>query len=136
MKNLCLFFFAVLSHASLAQNISNTRLRWTVAGLEDVDNAATVSSYSCTFETNGTNAAYWKQKNGTYSTKLTVKRIEGTWNNVASEGKATFYIMADGQDGNLVFEKVGNATNAILTLSQADGTTNVYKFKVTLIAPF
>ncbi len=136
MKFITLFFFTLLASASFAQDIRNTRLRWTVAGLEDVENAATVSNYSCTFETNGSNAAYWKQKNGTYSTKLAVKSIEGTWINVATEGKATFYIVADGQDGNLVFEKVGNVTNAMLTLSQADGTTNIYKFKVTLIAPF
>lgn len=131
MKTLTLIFFIALTQASFAQDIGTSHIRWAVVGMEDVDNNKQVPAYTCTFETNGSNAAYWRQKNGTYSTKFTVQRIDGTWANIANEGQATFSITADGQTGTLLFEKNSKGTFITLDLSQPDGSRNVYKFTAT-----
>jgi hypothetical protein len=136
MKSLTVIFFAFLAHSSLAQNIGNARLRWSAAGMEDVSTGATVGSYTCTFETHGTRTAYWRQKNGSYATALTVKGMEGTWADVTAEGKATFHIVADGQTGTLVFEKGASGTFATLRLAQPSGSPKVYKFTITQTTPF
>ncbi|MCZ8070291.1 MAG: hypothetical protein O9311_08045 [Cytophagales bacterium] len=132
MKNLVtIFFFLAFAGNVYAQDIRTAHLKWTVAGMHDVDNNTFVPSYTCTFETNGTGATYWKQKNGSYSTKYTVQNITGTWADVATDGIATFNVIADGESGTLKFEKNSNGTRITLDLSQPDGSRNVYTFTVT-----
>lgn len=131
----CAFLLIVI--CSQAQNASTTELAWSVQGMTDLSGGDTtqVASYSCTFETNGTGNGYWRQKNGTFSTKIVVDELIGTWTDVSSPGKLTFQVRMDGQTGTLVFEKEASGTSILLNLSQTDGGTITYRFNVTQINP-
>jgi hypothetical protein len=129
--------FFLTSWVAMAQNAANTELVWSVQGLTDLSGGDTthIASYTCVFETDGANNGYWRQKNGTFSTKIIVDELVGTWSDVSLPGKITLQVRMDGQAGTLVFEKEANGTFVLLNLSQTDGSSITYRFNVTQINP-
>jgi hypothetical protein len=132
-----IILFVFCAPAALAQNATTSKLAWQVQGMTDLSEGDTtqVSSYTCVFETNGTSNAYWRQKNGTFSTKIVVDNLIGTWTDVLVPGKITLQVRMDGQTGTLVFERDAGGAFVLLNLSQTDGSTITYRFTVTQINP-
>lgn len=134
---LLIIAFFLTSWVTMAQNAATTKLAWSVQGLTDLSGGDTthIASYTSVFETDGTSNGYWRQNNGTFSTKIVVDDLIGSWTDVTVPGKITLQVRMDGQTGTLVFEKEASGTFVLLNLSQTDGSTITYRFNVSQINP-
>lgn len=124
-------FFIVLffSFPSFSQDITQTGLTWKVNSLIDQQSGQSIT-YSCTFQTNGTNDIGWIQKNGSFTSKLSVTGYTGTWTNIETPGRLIFQIQSEGESGTLEFVKNLDGTFVKLDLSQGNGNRMRYEFIV------
>jgi len=117
------------SHHARAQDISQTSLTWTVNQLLDQNNGEKID-YACTFETSRAQEIVWKQKAGAYVSKFLVQRVDGTWNDVFTDGKVIYHVTKGDQTGTLTFERIAQGLVIRLGLSQATGNLLKYQFTV------
>lgn len=100
--------------ASRAQDVQLSKLRWSVNGLTDLKSNSE-SSYSCTFETDGSNAIIWRQKEDISTLK--VLNMNGAWSDVKLNGGVVYNILIDGLSGTLTFKRTSYEFYTVLDLS-------------------
>ena len=124
-----LFSFAGLA----AQDVLNQKLNWGVTHLKDIAKD-TVTSYQCSFITNGDRNISWVQDQGDFVTTLKVNGMEGQWTNVASPGKVTYSISVDSQSGILIFERDQSGLWVTLDLTLDSGIRIHHQYTVSQVA--
>ncbi|MBI3218579.1 MAG: hypothetical protein HYZ44_03635 [Bacteroidetes bacterium] len=124
-----LFSFAGLA----AKDVLNQKLNWGVTHLKDIAKD-TVTSYQCSFITNGDRNISWVQDEGDFVTTLRVNSMEGQWTNVASPGKVTYSISVDSQSGILIFERDQSGLWVTLDLTLDSGIRIHHQYTVSQVA--
>jgi hypothetical protein len=125
------FLFSLAGLA--AQDVLNQKLNWGVTHLKELAKDS-VTSYQCSFITNGDRNISWVQDEGDFVTTLKVNSMEGQWTNVASSGKVTYSISVDNQSGILIFERDQSGLWITLDLTLDSGIRIYHQYTVSQVA--
>jgi archaellum component FlaF (FlaF/FlaG flagellin family) len=134
-KSLFVFALMLVAMYGYAQDIRTAKLTWTITSLNDLNTNKT-STYSCAFETNGQQAIVWRQKNGTYTSTLSVMQLTGNWADVQTNGQVVYTIALDGETGTLTFERIVSGAFITIDLSQPSGGRLKHKYLVGQVTTF
>jgi hypothetical protein len=96
-----------------AQNLTTADLTWEADQTTDLQTNE-AKPYQATFKTKGDKSFEWVQKKGQLSTHYTVVSVEGSWENVAQSGTATFVLERNGKNLRARFER--NLSGVFITL--------------------
>jgi hypothetical protein len=124
---------AIVSFAQ-AQNVTTDELTWHVSRLKNLATGEE-AEHSFKFVTHGSGSILWIQKNGAYTSELTVSSMSGEWQNVALTGQIFFNVTVDGQTGTLKFERSSNGIFCTIDLSQPNGGRLKHRYTVQSITP-
>ncbi len=114
MKLLTIVLVLVFFGSSLAaQNLTTADLTWEADQTTDLQTNE-AKPYQGTFKTKGNQSFEWLQKKGQLSTHYTVVSVEGSWENVAQSGTATFALERNGKNLRARFER--NLSGLFITL--------------------
>jgi hypothetical protein len=109
-------------------SIARDTIVWQVDQLTDLA-ANTSEVFHCKFVTTPTDIE-WLQKSDSFSNNFSVLNTEGSWNDLSNDGRYTFHVSFNGENGNLYFERVNGIVQ--ITMSFIDGEKNKmpYLFRV------
>src|SRR6187455_2114379 len=109
MKPLAYILFVLLflwtGHSTQAQTLNPgmDELEWQITELYDL-NYDTLMSYQASFVRKG-DKIKWVQQNGAYVLDFKIESSEGTWNDLAQDGKLKYTGVLDGISGTVSFER-------------------------------
>ncbi len=122
------------SITGFSQDIAQTPLTWKVNYLNDEASQQSLP-YSCSFKTNGLQNIIWKQRNGQFTSTLSVTGLTGSWTTIDAVGTVSYSITSDTESGSIVFERTTEGIFVYLTLSQSTAQSLIYKFSVSEVTP-
>ena len=109
MVLLLLFFGSSLA----AQNLTTANLIWESDQTTDLQTNE-AKPYQATFKTKGNQSFEWVQKKGQLSTYYKIVSVEGSWEDVAQPGTATYVLERNGKNLRVRFER--NLSGLFITL--------------------
>lgn len=131
---LILLFANFLASPGLSQNIKTTKLVWETDQVINLENQ-TSSVYNAKFKTNASQSMEWIQKKGQMNTLYEIARMEGSWEDISTQGTISYLLTRNGKSINMIIEKNSSGTFITMDFIVPGQLPSRQKFHVQSIKP-